>query len=133
MLDEFAGQVRLVAKDLPLAIHDRARPAAEAARCAGAQGRYWEYRARLFAAQPRFADADLLRYAVEVGLDGEAFARCVRSGTFAAAVARDAAEARALGITGTPTFLVNGLVLVGDHPVENFRAAIAEALRRRAR
>lgn len=133
MLREFEGQVRLVLKDLPLAIHALARPAAEAARCAGAQGQYWPYRERLFAEQPRFEPADLVRYAVDLGLDGEAFARCLEARTYAGAVERDVAQARALGITSTPTFLVNGLVMVGDHPAENFRAVIVEALRRRTR
>ncbi|MBI4593882.1 MAG: thioredoxin domain-containing protein [Candidatus Rokubacteria bacterium] len=131
MLREFDGRVQLVIKDLPLAIHDRARPAAEAARCAGADGRFWPYHDRLFAEQPRFERDHLIRYAVEVGLDGERFARCLDERAFAPAVEADVAQARALGITSTPTFLVNGVVMVGDHPVETFRSVITEALRRR--
>lgn len=131
MLREFDGRVQLVIKDLPLAIHDLARPAAEAARCAGADGRFWLYHDRLFAEQPRFERDHLIRYAVEVGLDGERFARCLDERAFAPAVEADVAQARALGITSTPTFLVNGVVMVGDHPVETFRSVITEALRRR--
>lgn len=123
--------MRLVFKDLPLAIHDLARPAHEAARCAGAAGRYWAYHDRLFAEQPRFQREHLIRYAVELGLDGTEFARCLDERRHAAAVDADLAEARALGIASTPTFLINGRRLVGAHPVENFREVIEEALRGR--
>jgi protein-disulfide isomerase len=114
-----------------LPFHPLARPAHEAARCAGARGKYWAYHDRLFAAQPAFQRADLIRYAVEVGLDAEAFARCLDTRTFKDAVEADLAQARALGVTGTPTFFINGRPLVGAHPVENFRAVIDEALQER--
>jgi protein-disulfide isomerase len=120
--------VRLVFKDLPLPSHALARPAHEAARCAGALGRYWSYHDRLFAAQPAFERDDLIRYAVEVGLDREAFTRCADERRFASAVEADVAQARALGVRSTPTFLINGRPLVGAHPVEKFRGAIDEAL-----
>lgn len=130
-MSEYEGKVRLILKDMPLASHDLARPAHEAARCAGAEGRYWPYHDRLYQEQPRFSRADLVRYAVELGLDGERFARCLDERTFAAAVEADVAQARALGIKATPTFLVNGQVLEGAHPIETFRSVIDDALRRR--
>lgn len=129
VLPEFAGRVAVVFKDFPLSIHPRARAAHEAARCAGPHGRYWAYHERLFAGQPHFERADLIRYAVEVGLDGAAFARCLDDRRFAAAVEADVAQGRALGIRQTPTFLINGRMLVGAHPADTFRAVIAEALR----
>ena len=118
-------------KDLPLPMHSLARGAHEAARCAGAAGKYWEYHDRLFAAQPDFEGADLVRYAAEIGVDRKAFARCLDAGIHAAAVSEDVAQARALGVRSTPTFLINGRPLVGAHPVESFRAAIDEALAQR--
>jgi protein-disulfide isomerase len=121
--------VRLVFKDLPLPSHPLARPAHEAARCAGAFGRYWPYHDRLFAGQPAFERDDLVRYAVEIGLAREPFTRCVEERRFASAVEADVAQARALGIRSTPTFLINGRPLVGAHPPENFRGVIDEALR----
>jgi protein-disulfide isomerase len=130
VLRRYDGRVRLVFKDLPLPFHDRARPAHEAARCAGASGKYWPYHDRLFEAQPAFARSELIDYAVEVGLDRERFTRCLDERRFAAAVDADVAQARALGITGTPTFLINGQPLVGAHPVENFRTVIDDALAR---
>ena len=111
-------------------MHRQARQAAEAARCAGAQGHYWPYHDRLFAEQPRFSDERLLAYAAELRLDREAFARCVGERRFGRAVDDDLMQARALGIGSTPTFLINGRVLVGAHPPETFRSVIDEALQR---
>jgi protein-disulfide isomerase len=123
--------VRLVFKDLPLPSHELARPAHEAARCAGAQGQYWAYHDRLFQAQPEFQPEQLVNYAVQVGLERKAFVRCVQGHAFAAAIDADIEQARALGVTATPTFIVNGRPLVGAHPVETFRSVIDEALRKR--
>jgi protein-disulfide isomerase len=120
--------VRLIFKDFPLPSHDLARPAHEAARCAGAQGRYWPYHDLLFANQPKFERADLLRYAAEIGLSRDAFVSCLNEHRFAAAVSADVNQARALGVSSTPTFLVNGQPLVGAHPIETFRKVIDEAL-----
>jgi protein-disulfide isomerase len=128
-MKEYEGRVRLVFKDFPLPSHALARPAHEAARCAGALGRYWPYHDRLFAAQPAFERDALVRYAVEVGLPREAFARCLDERRFVSAVEADVAQARDLGVRSTPTFIINGRSLVGAHPVETFRAVIDEALR----
>jgi protein-disulfide isomerase len=128
-MKEYDGRVRLVFKDMPLPSHPLARPAHEAARCAGAFGRYWPYHDRLFAAQPAFERDDLVRYAVEVGVSREAFEGCIDQRRFASAVEADVAQARALGVRSTPTFFINGRPLVGAQPVETFRTVIDEALR----
>jgi protein-disulfide isomerase len=128
-MKEYDGRVRLVFRDLPLPSHPLARPAHEAARCAGALGRYWPYHDRLFAAQPAFERDDLVRYAVEVGLSREAFERCIDQRRFASVVEADVAQARALGVRSTPTFFINGRPLVGAQPIETFRTVIDEALR----
>jgi protein-disulfide isomerase len=125
---EYPGRVRLIFKDFPLSFHELARPAHEAARCAGAFGKYWAYHDQLFAAQPRFERERLIEYAAAVGIDRAAFTQCVEERRFAAAVEEDVAQARGLGVTGTPTFVVNGKGLVGAHPVETFRQVIDEAL-----
>jgi predicted DsbA family dithiol-disulfide isomerase len=65
-----------------------------------------------------------VEYAVDLGIDRAAFERCLDERRFAAAVESDITQARALGVTGTPTFLINGQPLVGAHPVENFRTVI---------
>jgi len=116
-------------KDFPLASHREARPAAEAARCAAAEGRYWAYHDRLFAEQPRFAEERLIAYAADLGLDPAEFGRCLAERRYARDVQADVAEARALGVRSTPTFLVNGRPLVGAQPLETFRGVIDDALR----
>jgi protein-disulfide isomerase len=131
VLHEYDGRVRLVFKDRPLAMHTLAWQAHEAARCAGAAGKYWPYHDRLFAAQPLFRRADLLAYAGELGLDRDAFARCLDERRFAEDVQRDVDEAQALGIHGTPTFLINGQRVIGATSVEEFRAIIDRALQER--
>jgi protein-disulfide isomerase len=128
ILTEYPGKVRLVFKDLPLPFHDGAIPAAEAARCAGEHGRFWEYHDLLFLAQPAFSKADLLGYAARLGLPADSFASCLESGRYREAVKADAAEARAAGVRGTPTFFVNGRRLVGAQPFEAFRTVIQEIL-----
>ena len=124
--------MRFIAKDLPLGSHRQARRAAEAARCAGTAGRYWPYRDRLFAEQPRFAEDRLIAYAVDLGIERGAFTRCLGERRFARSVDDDLAQARALGIASTPTFLINGRVLVGAAPAESFRAVIDDIFQRDA-
>lgn len=125
---EFPGQVRLVFKDFPLDFHDRARPAARAARCAGEAGRFWEYHDLLFVGQSDLSRERLLQYADQVGMGRETFARCLDGERFQTEVEKDLDEGRALGVTGTPTFFINGRRLVGAHPVETFREVVREAL-----
>ena len=125
---EFPDKVRLVFKDFPLGSHVGALPAAEAARCAGEHGRFWEYHDLLFVAQPAFSTTDLVGYAARLGLPAELFAACVESTRYRDAVKADAAEARAAGVRGTPTFFVNGRRLVGVQPFQVFQKAVQDAL-----
>jgi protein-disulfide isomerase len=129
LLQEFKGKVRVVHKDFPLPSHKGALPAAEAARCAATQGVFWEYHDLLYLAVPDFSREDLVRYAGRLSLDRDAFAACFDSRRFRKEVETDVAEGRAIGIRGTPTFLVNGAILVGAQPLEAFREAVREALR----
>jgi protein-disulfide isomerase len=129
VLKEFEGKVRLVHKDFPMPTHKGALPAALAARCAAAQGVFWEYHDLLYLAVPDFSRDDLVRYAGRLSLDREAFATCLDTRQFRKQVEADVQEGRALNLPGTPTFLVNGKPLVGAQPIEAFREAIRDALR----
>lgn len=129
LLAEYPDSLRLVFKDFPLRSHDRAVPAAVAARCAGAQGRFWEYHDLLFVAQPAFARDDLLGYARRLGLDVPAFTGCLDAGQFRDAVVADQREGREAGVRATPTFFINGRKIEGALPIEEFRDAIRQALR----
>jgi protein-disulfide isomerase len=129
VLQEFRGKVRVVHKDFPLPSHAGALPAAEAARCAGAQGVFWEYHDLLYLSVPDFSREDLVRYAGRLNLDRDAFTTCIDSHKFRKDVEADVAEGRAIGLRGTPSFLINGALLFGAQPIEAFREAILEALK----
>ena len=110
------------------AIHPQARPAAEAARCAGDQGKFWEYHDKLYAQSPKLAVEELKSAAKEIGLNVASFDQCLVGGKFKAAVQRDFSEAAGLGLTGTPAFFINGRELSGAQPIEAFTAIIDEEL-----
>ena len=129
MLQEFKGKVRVVHKDFPLPSHAGALPAAEAARCAGAQGVFWEYHDLLYLSVPDFSRDDLIRYAGRLNLDHDAFTTCIDTRRLRKQVEADVAEGRAIGVRATPTFVVNGTPLVGAQPIEAFREAVRAALK----
>ncbi|MFQ5690794.1 MAG: DsbA family protein [Gemmatimonadota bacterium] len=130
LLATYGDEVKYVVRNLPLTnIHRQAEKAAEAAECAYDQGRFWEYHDRLFSRAPALGADSLARYAAELRLDESAFTRCLESGAKREAVLRDVRAAIRLGLTGTPTFFINGRRLVGAQPLPVFRSFIDEALR----
>ena len=129
LLSEFGGKVRFVERNLPLVIHPSAQKAAEASECAYAQGKYWEYHDVLFRNQTALDVASLKRYARDLDLDGAAFDACLDSGQGAARVKQDTEEASRLGVSGTPTFFLNGRKIVGARPFAQFKADIEAALK----
>jgi len=131
VLEKYPDDVRLVYRHLPLdRIHDRARPAAEASLCAHDQDAFWPYHDKLFENRSALQQEDLLRYAGEVGLDAERFAACLDGGEFVDEIEADLQAARAAGITGTPAFVVNGVLLTGARPAESFYQVIDAELAR---
>jgi len=129
LLERYAGKIKLVYRDLPLeSIHPQARRAAEAARCANAQGKFWEYYDVLFTESPKLGSEDLKRYAVQIGIDPKKFDDCLSAGTYKEVVQKDADEAARLGINGTPAFFINGRPLTGAQPFEMFARVIDEEL-----
>lgn len=125
---KYGDQVQLVFRDFPLAFHDRAQPAAEAAQCAHAQGKFWEYHDALFANQQALADADLQKRAAALGLDVAEFSACLAAGRFRNDVLKDLEEGSRFGVSGTPAFFVNGRFLSGGQPFEAFAKFIDEEL-----
>ena len=133
LLERYPGKVRLAYRDFPLdSIHPQAQRAAEAARCAQDQGKFWEYHDVLFTQSPQLAVEDLRRYAGQVGLDVKKFDGCLAAGTHKAAVQRDLDEGNRLGVTGTPAFFINGRTLSGAQPLEAFTRLIDQELARGA-
>jgi protein-disulfide isomerase len=104
---EFGDKLSIAFKDFPLPMHPYAEKAAEAARCAGAQGKFWEYHDALFT-EKKLEVPQLKEQAVAMHLDTAAFDKCLDSGEQAAVIQKDYAEGKKLGITGTPSFFVNG-------------------------
>lgn len=129
LLKKYAGRVRVVHKDLPLEeIHPQAQLAAQAARCAADQGKFWQYHDMLYSHAPKLGPAELKGYAKEVGIETTSFAQCLASGKHKGAVQQDLAEGAKLGLTGTPAFFINGRELIGAQPIEAFTAIIDDEL-----
>jgi protein-disulfide isomerase len=121
--------VRIVWKDFPLTqIHPEAFKAAEAAHCAGEQGKFWEYHDRLFANQEALQPAALKAYAADMELDSPRFDACLDSSQFADRVRAGVALGTRLGVNSTPTIYVNGRAFSGAFPYESFAAAVDEEL-----
>ena len=127
--EQYEGRVRWAFKDLPLTdIHPEAMRAAQVARCAGDQGKFWEYRAKLFE-QELFTDAVYTEIATELKLKPEPMLECADSAKYEQSVNREAREARNLGLDGTPAILVNGILLTGARPVEFYQRVIDRELK----
>jgi protein-disulfide isomerase len=109
---EYGDKLAIVYKDFPLPMHHGSEKAAEAARCAGEQGKFWEYHDVLFYSKEVDISA-LKEHARVLKLNGDAFDTCLDSGSQANAVKQDLQEAKDLGLTGTPSFFVNGHFVSG--------------------
>lgn len=108
------GRIKYAFRNMPLdQIHPHAQKAAEAAECAGRQGRFWDMYDRLFANQATLRPADLPQHAKSIGLNPRRFAACL-DGETAGKVDGDRAEAARLAITSTPTFLIGELTGAGQ-------------------
>ena len=130
LMQRYDGKVRLVFRDFPLDMHAQAQKAAEAARCAGDQGKFWEMHDRLFTDQRALQVADLKRSASELGLDTAKFNTCVDSGRYAAALKADMDAGARLGVNATPTFFVNGRMITGAGSPQAFTEVIDQELAR---
>ena len=129
LLAKYHGHVKLAYRDFPIrTLHPQAHLAAEAARCAGEQGKFWEYHDLLFARQLPGKGWDFHALATELGLQQSAFDVCLNSGRFRQEVAKDLQDGLKLGITSTPTFFINGRPLVGAQPLAAFQALIDRML-----
>jgi protein-disulfide isomerase len=132
VLQQYSGKVKLAFRDFPLReIHPLAQKAAEAARCAGEQGKYWEYHDLLFAKAPELEVSSLKQYATALGLDSTRFNECLQQGKYAALVEKDVQDGIQLGVSSTPSFFVNGRPVIGAQPFSAFERIIEEELQNR--
>ncbi len=128
------GTLRFEWRDFPY-IGEESRRAAVAARAAQEQGKFWEYHDVLYQNQGAenggaFSDENLVGFAREAGLDVKRFEESFESGRYEPVVERVFREAQDVGIQGTPSFSINGRILVGAQPLEVFEQAIEEELRK---
>jgi len=125
--DDFGDKISLTYKDFPLPMHARAEKAAEAARCANKQNRFWEFHDEIF--HSKELDTDQLKaQARSLNLDTVSFDKCLDSGEEAAAVDKDKKEGMRLGINGTPAFFVNGHYLSGALDYATLRKVVEQQM-----
>jgi len=126
----YRDRVKWVFKDYPLESHKGAAKAAEAARCAGDQGHFWEYQDILFTSQEEPTSERLREYAEKLGLNGDAFQECLDTSRHEGQVKQDVAEAKSVGIDKVPTFIIGGKLAMGAPALEQFKEMIDEELKR---
>jgi protein-disulfide isomerase len=132
------GKVKFVFRDFPIiANHPEAGIASMAAQCAADQGKYWQYHDKVYREQDnrgddviRFKAADLKKWAADLKLDTTAFNACLDSSRYKNEVEKDFADGMAIGVRGTPTFIINGRVVGGAQPYPVFKRIIDEELKR---
>lgn len=122
------GKVRLVWKDFPLSIHSHAQEAHEAARCAWEQDKFWEYHDIIYSNQKNLGTNDFKRYAKDLGFNENQFSSCLNSGKYTSLIEQKIDEGNSIGVTGTPSFLINGRLVVGAQPFQVFADVINQAL-----
>ncbi|OGY47399.1 MAG: hypothetical protein A3J65_00935 [Candidatus Buchananbacteria bacterium RIFCSPHIGHO2_02_FULL_45_11b] len=129
LLKDYGDKIRVVWRNLPLvSIHQYALKAAEASECAGEQGKFWEMHDKIFANQSALTVDNLKSYAKELGADEAKFNRCLDSGKYADKINKQAAEAQAAGVSGTPGTFINDTLVKGAYPIETFKTIIDELL-----
>jgi len=126
----YPGIVKIVWKDNALPFHQNAMIAAEAARAAGEQGKFWQMHDKLFENQRALDRASLEKYAQELGLNMAKFKAALDSGKFRQAIQADMQLAAKFGARGTPAFFINGRFLSGAQPFDAFKRIIDEEVKK---
>jgi protein-disulfide isomerase len=128
LLDQYDGRVRLVWKHLPLDNHRRAPAAHRASEAAHRQGKFWEMHDLIFANQRAMSPERYREYAAELDLDMDQFDRDLEDPALQRKIEADLAEAKTVGVRGTPSFFINGRYVSGAIPIETFRGLIEAEL-----
>lgn len=130
------GKAKLVYRDFPLSFHPAAEVSAQAGNCAHEQGKFWEFHDKLYEEQGKlgtgtvqYGATELKKWAKDMGLNASQFNTCLDSGKYKDEVAKDTADGGAAGVSGTPSFFVNGRLLVGAQPFAAFKTAIDAELK----
>jgi protein-disulfide isomerase len=129
VLEKYEGRVSLAYRDLPSQeIHPQAQLAASASRCAGEQGKFWEYHDLLFANPNKLNREGFLEHARSLKLDEKQFDSCLSGGKYNAQIEQDRLQGLRSGVTGTPGFFINGNLFTGSLPQDAFEKAIQAEL-----
>ncbi len=129
LLKKYGDQVNYAVRHFPVSYqHRRAHKAAQAAECAGDQDKFFVYHDVLFKNNRMLDDKSLVGYAAQVGLNTEVFEACLESGAKSTVVDDDVQAGIARGLQGTPSFMVNGSLIVGAQPAEVFHRYIDREL-----
>ena len=130
VMSKYGDKVRFVYRDYPLSFHQNAEIASTGAECAEDQGKLWEMHVAMFANQRRLGANDLVQTAGDLGLDVARFKTCLDSGEYKEEVQNDFLDGQKYGVTGTPTFFINGIMMVGAQGVDAFSKVIDRELAR---
>ncbi len=125
-----SGKINFVYRHFPLrSIHKNAQKAAEASECAGEQGKFWEYHDIIFENQNLLSLDKLKSWAIELNLNTEQFNSCLDSEKYSSRIDSDYNDGLTLGISGTPATFINGKLISGALPYEEFEKVINETLK----
>jgi predicted DsbA family dithiol-disulfide isomerase len=131
LLEKYAGKIKIAYRDYPLhQIHPQAHIAAEGARCAGEQGKFWEYHDLLFTNQDKLDQTGLIQHAKTLKLNQRQFETCLGSGKYKPAIEADVQAASKARVSGTPAFFINGIAVTGAQPASAFERIIDAELTR---
>lgn len=128
MLEKYP-EVKYVFKSFPIMTHTYSYEAALADRCAREQGKFWEYKDKLFENQDKLSNQTILGIAQELGLDMQQFNDCFSTNKYSQAIDDDIKEGKASGVYGTPTFFINNQVLVGPKSFDELKNAIEKEMK----
>lgn len=124
ILKEYDGKVHYVFRDFPLGFHQNAKGAANAANCAGDQGKYWEFNEELWNIQRQLSDSNYIKIAEKLQLNMDDFKKCSSSGKYFDEIDKDQNDGLNVGVTGTPAYFINGVFLSGARPFSAFKEVI---------
>jgi protein-disulfide isomerase len=128
LIEKYGDNIRIVYRDYPLPFHPQAQIAAEAAECANEQDKYWEMHDVIYANQETLSDDVYSGFAEQLGLDIQKFDECLSNNKYADEIAADQKDGEAYGVSGTPTFFINGWILVGAQPTSEFEKLIDQEM-----
>ncbi len=128
VMQQYAGKVKLTFRHYPLPFHPNAQKAAEASMCAHDQGKFWEYHDVLFQNREALGVDSLKKYAADLKLDTAKFNQCLDGNTKADLVKADFEAGGKVGVNGTPAFFINGIMISGAQPIEEFKRIIDQEL-----